>query len=110
MDLVKEVTAICAGTPMPEQVPPQKPTRFTRQRDIERAIATFNPDTTEAREFLQALMGAVRDRYGDDAVTDVFEHCRAMSDALDELERTVTPYEGPDEMDLSRDAAIESTP
>lgn len=75
--------------------------RRARQLQIERAIVEYNPDTVEAAEVLQALMAAVRQRYGDRAV-DVLERMNEAREALDELERTLSAYEGPDAMDLSR--------
>lgn len=79
--------------------------RFDRQREIERAIAELSPECDEAVEIVHALQEALRKRFEDKAfdVQDTFTEACA---GLRELERTLSAYEGPDEMDRSRDAAI----
>lgn len=78
--------------------------RFHRQQAIERDISAFNADTTEALEILHAVHGALKARYGEGRTTDLALPFADLEEALSELERTANEYEGPDAMDLSREA------
>lgn len=51
--------------------------RFTRQQAIEEAITTFNPDYTEAYEFVHAIWAALETKHGDLP--------SGVKDALDDL-------------------------
>jgi hypothetical protein len=77
-------------------------TRGDKQRAIENAIASFCTDAVEASEILAALTASLKDRYGEDALSDVLHEMGQLSEALDELERTTTG--GVDEMTAYKDS------
>lgn len=61
-------------------------TRFDRQRQLERDIVAFNPDTPEALELLHSFSRSLTDRYGDARTTDLNARLREVEEALSELE------------------------
>ena len=83
-------------------VPAYFATRGDKQRAIENAISSFCTDAVEASEILEALKASLKDRYGEDALSDVLHEMRQLSEALDELERTTTG--GQDDMTAYKDS------
>ena len=73
------VEALVMGQSLPTEA-----IRFTRQRAIEEAITTFNPDYTEAFEIVHAIWNALETKHGDlnPAVQDALDDlCKALEDA-----------------------------
>jgi hypothetical protein len=66
-------------------------TRGDRQRIIETALAEFCPDGVEASELLDALQAGLKERYGDDRISDVLHVMRTLHWALKELDETSGP-------------------
>ena len=66
-------------------------TRGDRQRIIETALHEFCPDAVEASELLDALQAGLKERYGDDRITDVLHVLRAAHYALKDLDETSGP-------------------
>lgn len=66
-------------------------TRGERQRVIETAIAEFCCDGVEASEILDALQFSLKERYGEDEISDVLKVMRTLHWALRELDETTGP-------------------
>jgi hypothetical protein len=70
--------------------------RFARQQALEREISAFNADPGEAVELLQAISGALGERYGKDRARDVLQCIGETEEALSELERTLADLDPAD--------------
>lgn len=88
---------------MQEALAPMVPTRFDRQRQIEEALANFNPDPVEAQELLAALMAGLLSRHDNMDLSDIEHEAKQLHEALDELDRTLAAIPEIDECAAHRD-------
>jgi hypothetical protein len=81
---VKDALELLATVPLPPV-----PTRFQRQQQLESLLVQFSPDANETKELLAALMMGMENRIDRDKWADVDHEYAQLSEALEELDKTL---------------------